>query len=97
MIDEGAARALVAKRKSLLPAGVVAVEGDFDVGDSVDIVGPGGSVLGRGISSYSFKEADSIKGLRSDQIKKILGEKGEEIVHRDELVMFLKPKIEGKA
>ena len=97
LIDEGAAMALVAKRKSLLPAGVVAVEGDFDVGDSVDIVGPGGSVLGRGISSYSFKEADSIKGLRSDQIKKILGEKGEEIVHRDELVMFLKPKIEGKA
>jgi glutamate 5-kinase len=97
LIDEGAARALVARRKSLLPAGVTAVEGKFEVGDCVDIVDPQGRVLGRGISSYSFKEADYIKGLRSDQIKKVLGEKGEEIVHRDELVIFEGIDTEGKA
>jgi glutamate 5-kinase len=97
LIDEGAARALVDRRKSLLPAGVMAVEGEFDVGDCVDIVDQEGQVLGRGISSYSFKEADSIKGLRSDQIKKVLGEKGEEIVHRDELVIFKGIDTEGKA
>jgi glutamate 5-kinase len=60
-------------------------------------VGPGGNVLGRGICSYGCKEADSIKGLRSDQIRKVLGEKGEEIVHRDELVMYRGEKTEGKA
>lgn len=87
-IDGGAARALVARRKSLLPAGVLEVEGDFEVGDCVDIVAPDGTVIGRGISSYSRQEADLIKGLRSDQVSKLLGEKGEEIINRDELVVF---------
>lgn len=97
LIDGGAANALVARRKSLLPAGVLSVEGDFEVGDCVDIVGPDGRVIGRGISSYSFTEAEKIKGLRSDQIKKVLGEKGEEIVNRDELLVYDESEKERKA
>lgn len=96
-VDEGAASALVARRKSLLPAGVVSVEGDFEVGDCVDIVGPEGKVMGRGITCYSRSEAELIKGMRSDRIKKVLGEKGEEIVHRDELMIFEEAEKEGKA
>ncbi len=96
-IDQGAARALVARRKSLLPAGVVSVEGDFTVGDCVDILGPDGRLLGRGITSYSSDEALRIKGLRSDQVAVVLGEKGEEIVNRDEMVVFEEPDEEGKA
>lgn len=88
IIDEGAVQALLVRRKSLLPAGVLGVEGDFGVGDCVDIVGPGGKVIARGLSSYDSGEARQVIGLRSDQITRVLGEKGEEIVNRDELVVF---------
>ncbi|MHB8893898.1 MAG: glutamate 5-kinase [Candidatus Geothermincolia bacterium] len=88
VIDEGAARALQVRRKSLLPAGVVGVEGEFDVGDCVDIVDPAGKVIARGLTSYGSDEAKRIAGLRSTQVKKVLGETGEEIVNRDELVVF---------
>ncbi len=97
VIDEGAANALVSRRKSLLPAGVLEVEGEFEVGDCVDIVGPGGRLIGRGITSYGFEEARKIIGLRSDQIRRVLGEKGEEIVNRDELVVFADADEKGEA
>jgi glutamate 5-kinase len=97
LIDRGAADALVARRKSLLPAGVVGVEGDFEVGDCVDIVSPDGRVIGRGITSYGAAEAGRIKGLRSDQVRKVLGEKGEEIINRDELLVFNESDAGGKA
>lgn len=88
VIDEGAARALQVRRKSLLPAGVVEVRGDFGVGDCVDIVDPEGKVIARGLTEYGSEEARRIAGLKSTQITKVLGEKGEEIVNRDELVVF---------
>jgi glutamate 5-kinase len=88
LIDEGAASALKVRRKSLLPAGVLGVEGDFAVGDCVDIVAPDGRVIARGLTNYDSAEAARVKGLRSNQIVRELGEKGEEIVNRDELVMF---------
>lgn len=88
VIDGGAASALVSRRKSLLPAGLLEVEGEFEAGDCVDIVGPDGELIGRGVTSYGFEEARKIIGLRSDQIARVLGEKGEEIVNRDEMVVF---------
>ncbi|MBN2168057.1 MAG: glutamate 5-kinase [Actinobacteria bacterium] len=88
VIDEGASHALVEGGRSLLPAGVKAVEGKFHVGDSVDIVDESGELVGRGVSSYSSDEADRIKGLRSDRICEVLGEAGEEIIHRDVLIVF---------
>jgi glutamate 5-kinase len=88
LVDEGAATALTLSGKSLLPAGVTGVQGDFDIGDCVDIVGPDGKLIGRGLSSYDSGEARTVKGLRSDQIAAVLGEKGEEMVHRDELTVF---------
>jgi glutamate 5-kinase len=87
-VDEGAAKALLVRRKSLLPAGVTAVDGDFKVGDCVDIVDQSGKVIARGLAGYDANEARRIAGMRSDQVTRVLGEKGEEIVNRDELVVF---------
>jgi glutamate 5-kinase len=87
-VDEGAARAVLDRGKSLLPAGVVRVEGEFDVGDCVDIVSPDGKLIARGLAGYDSNEALRVKGLRSDQILAELGEKGEEMVHRDELTVL---------
>lgn len=88
LVDKGAASAVTVGQGSLLPAGVVDVEGDFAAGDCVDIVDAEGNLIGRGLSSYSVDEARRIKGLRSREIADVLGEEGGEIVHRDELVVF---------
>ena len=86
-IDAGAAKAL-AQGRSLLPAGVMAVEGDFQRGDAVLVRGPDGAVLGRGLTAYSTADARRIKGHRSGQIQDILGFLGrEEMIHRDDLVL----------
>ena len=86
-IDAGAVHAL-ARGKSLLPAGVTAVEGDFQRGDAVIVHGPDGLALARGLTAYSVADAQRIKGHRSDQIQAILGFLGrEEMIHRDDLVL----------
>ena len=88
VIDEGAASAL-GRGKSLLPAGVVAVNGRFDRGDAVRIVGPGGRELARGLSAYSSEDARRIRGRKSADIEQLLGYRGrDEIVHRDDLVVL---------
>jgi glutamate 5-kinase len=71
-VDEGAAVALRSGR-SLLPAGVTRVEGDFRRGDVVEIVGPGGERLARGLSEYDTAEARLVVGKRSDELAAILG------------------------
>jgi glutamate 5-kinase len=86
-IDEGAAKAL-AKGGSLLPAGVVAVDGDFERGDTVLVHGPDGSEIGRGLICYSGEDARRIMGHKSDETEAILGYRGrEEMIHRDDLVL----------
>jgi glutamate 5-kinase len=86
-VDAGAARAL-ANGRSLLPAGVRAVDGTFERGDPVTIQGPDGAILGRGLSAYGSAEAVRIAGHRSDEIEAILGWRGRDvIVHRDDLVL----------
>ncbi len=86
-VDAGALKALNQGR-SLLPAGVTAVEGEFQRGDAVVVRGPDGAAVGRGLIAYSFADADRIKGHRSDRIQAILGFLGrEEMIHRDDLVL----------
>lgn len=87
IVDAGAAKALGGGR-SLLPAGVRAVEGAFERGDAVTILGPGGEVLGCGLSAYASEDAERIAGHRSDQIEAILGWRGRDVmVHRDDLAL----------
>ncbi len=85
VIDDGAATALE-NGKSLLPAGVVAVEGTFERGDPVAIVSENGTILGKGLSAFGAQDAQLIKGRRSNELERILGYKGRsEIIHRDDL------------
>ena len=87
IVDPGAARALAAGR-SLLPAGVRAVEGTFDRGDPVLIQDAAGVTLARGLTAYASPDAARIAGHRSEEIESLLGWRGrDEIVHRDDLVL----------
>ena len=85
-IDNGALKAL-RNGKSLLPAGITKVEGAFSKGDNILIVDNDGKESARGLTSFSSEEINKIKGLKSDQIEKILGYSSKsEIVHRDDMV-----------
>ena len=87
VVDAGAARALAAGR-SLLPAGVRAVEGAFERGDPVVVRDLHGRELARGLSAYASADAERIAGHRSAEIEAILGWRGrDEIIHRDDLVL----------
>jgi glutamate 5-kinase len=87
-VDAGAARALKAGR-SLLPAGVRAMEGHFGRGDPVVVTGPTGQPLARGLSAYASEDAARIIGHQSDEIEAIIGWRGrDEIIHRDDLVLL---------
>jgi glutamate 5-kinase len=86
-VDAGAERALVGGR-SLLPAGVTAVEGVFGRGDNVSVVAADGREIARGLTAYPADEARQIAGRRSGDIQEILGYSGgDEIIHRDDLVL----------
>jgi len=89
VVDEGAVRALVQRKKSLLPAGITAVRGRFAAGDAVAIERPDGSPLGRGLSRYDASDVRKLLGARSDEIATRLGHyEGDEVVHRDDLVVL---------
>ena len=89
VVDEGAARALRYDGKSLLPAGVTAAEGPFERGDVVRIFTQQGDHLATGNVNYSDQDIERIKGQRSGRIPDLLGyEYGEEVVHRDNLVLL---------
>ncbi|WP_408906366.1 glutamate 5-kinase [Roseomonas sp. 18066] len=87
-VDAGAARALRDGR-SLLPAGVRAVEGEFGRGDPVAVRDEAGTELARGLSAYDAEAARAIAGRRSEEIEAILGWRGrDELIHRDDLVLL---------
>lgn len=89
VVDDGAKKAILLRGTSLLPAGIVESTGDFSPGDAVDIVDLSGERFAKGLSSYSSDEVKKIKGLRSSELSKALGEDGcDEVVHRDEMVIF---------
>ena len=86
-VDAGALSAL-RQGKSLLPAGVNAIEGDFERGDAVIVKDAQGTEVGRGISAYSAADARRIMGYKSGEIEGLLGYRGrDEMIHRDDLVL----------
>jgi len=89
VVDAGAQRAVGGGAGSLLPAGIVEVQGSFDRGDIVDIVGARGRRVASGIANYSARDIESIKGHHSDRISEILGYSyGDEVVHRNNMVVL---------
>ena len=86
-IDAGALSALE-RGKSLLPVGVTAIEGDFNRGDTVKIVSPNGTTIGRGLSEYDASEAKKIIGLNSKEVAQLLGPNIRSVlIHRDDMVV----------
>ena len=86
-VDDGAGKALRAG-KSLLPAGVVRIEGRFDRGDAVVVRDSAGVEIGRGLSAYGSDDARRVCGHRSRDLEAILGYRGrDEMIHRDDLVL----------
>ncbi len=86
-LDEGAAAA-IRSGKSLLPAGVIRVEGGFERGDAVVLRGPDGGEIGRGLIAYDAAEAAMIAGRPSKAIAELLGYSGRaEMVHRDDMAL----------
>ncbi len=89
VVDDGAARALVEHKRSLLPAGITAVRGRFRAGDAVSIERADGVAFGRGLARYDARDVRKLLGARSDEIAARLGHhQGDEIVHRDDLVVL---------
>jgi glutamate 5-kinase len=88
IIDEGAVGALVKGGKSLLPSGIVSVEGDFDIGDAVYCLDSRNNRIAKGLTNYSSSEIKKIKGRKTSEIEKILGYKySDEAIHRDNMVL----------
>ncbi|MDY0094936.1 MAG: glutamate 5-kinase [Candidatus Vecturithrix sp.] len=88
IVDDGASRALRRQNSSLLPSGILAIEGEFERGDTICIVNQQGKILARGITRYSQHELHHIKGCHSDQIVERLGyTSGAVIVHRRDMIL----------
>ncbi len=88
VIDAGARKAL-ANGSSLLPVGVVGVEGTFERGDAITVLDGQGDEIARGLAAYSSDDARKISGRRSDEIEDLLGYVGRDvIIHRDDLVLL---------
>jgi glutamate 5-kinase len=87
-VDDGARAAMVDKGKSLLPSGIIDVKGDFDSGEAVSCCDRSGNEFARGLAAYSAADISRIKGLKTAQIKEILGYCHEsEVINRDNMVL----------
>ena len=86
VVNEGARRALVEKHASLLPKGVIGVEGDFSAGDAVDLVDSDGHAFARGVSNFSSSQTRAARGLHTDE----LPDRGRDrtVVHCENLVIL---------
>ena len=89
IVDAGAVKAVVESKKSLLPSGVLDIDGKFADGDVVEVVTEDRKLIGRGLTNYSSEEMKKIKGLKTAMIEKELGYKDyDEVIHRDNLVIM---------
>jgi glutamate 5-kinase len=86
LVDDGAARVLRESGSSLLPVGIVGVEGDFEAGDAVEVAADG-ATIGKGIVDYSAKELSGVIGLKSAEVRELLPHAADEVIHRDRFVL----------
>ena len=89
VLDDGAVKALRERNVSLLPAGVTSLEGNFDAGDTVDLVTPDGTAIARGLVAFDSNEIPQMLGRSTKELAATLGAEFErELVHRDDLVLL---------
>jgi glutamate 5-kinase len=87
VVDDGAARVLRESGSSLLPVGIAAVEGEFEAGDAVDVVGAG-VAIGKGVTDYSARELSQVFGMKSADVREVLPHAADEVIHRDRFVLI---------
>ena len=88
-VDDGALQAIVKQGKSLLPIGITEVSGNFHSGNAVQVLGPDGTEVARGLSNYGSNEVQVIQGRKSREIASLLGYSYyDEVIHRDDLVLL---------
>ncbi len=88
-VDDGAVRAITVGKKSLLAAGVTSVSGEFDAGEPIDVLDPGGRVVARGLAAYSAEELPERLGRTSAELRRQFGpDSARAVVHRDDLVVL---------
>jgi len=89
VVDDGAVEALVRRNASLLPAGILAVQGEFRPGDAVSILSLSGREVARGLVNYSSGDVKRIRGRHTGEIEALLGHRDyDEVLHRDNLVLL---------
>ena len=91
-LDDGAVAAVAHRRRSLLAAGITAVDGEFDAGDVVELVDPAGRVVARGVAGFDAAELPALIGRSSHQLPP---EQRREVVHADDLVPLRRPRHEA--
>ncbi|UYG16112.1 glutamate 5-kinase [Brachybacterium huguangmaarense] len=92
LIDEGAAAALTASRRSLLPVGVTGIEGTFPAGVPVDVRAPDGTVVARGLAAYGSEDLRSMVGRATGELRRERGDRyGRPVIHRDDMVLLPRP------
>lgn len=97
-LDPGAVEAVVARRASLLPAGITGVDGTFEAGDPVDLRDENNKIVARGLVNYDAAEIPSLMGRSTRWLASRLGQEYErEVVHRDDLVILLKGRTLNRA
>jgi glutamate 5-kinase len=91
LVDDGAARALTQRGKSLLPSGILAVFGKFSRGQIIAVIDSAGRPIARGQTNYSSDQIEKIKGMKTSQLAKALGGKvdrpRDEVIHRNNMTM----------
>ena len=88
LLDNGAVKALTEMGRSLLPSGIAEVEGNFEVGDYIKCLNADEKMIAKGLTNYSSKDLEKIKGKKTSNIEKTLGYKySDEVIHRDNLVV----------
>jgi glutamate 5-kinase len=89
IVDEGAKAAIVSEGRSLLPSGILSIDGEFEFGDLVRCCDPSGTEFARGLVNYPGRDVQLIKGLHTSKIEGRLGHKYcDEVIHRDNLVVW---------
>lgn len=87
-LDDGAVKALITRGKSLLPSGITKIQENFEIGDCVSCVSTEGEKVAKGLTNYSSKDLERIKGKKTSEIEKVLGYKySDEVIHRDNMIV----------
>jgi len=87
-VDRGAEEALLSGGKSLLPAGIIQVEGDFHPGDVVEVLNADRKIIGRGVVNYAAWQLQAVVGLSSEEVQKRVDVPRIEVIHRDEWIQW---------